>query len=676
MRRLKRPLWNSGLTWLIVLAVASWLPPIWLWWVVVATLVCLLLVLIVPLWRRNHPLVLIAISAVLATTSLAYCETVRYQPLVQRAEETVFLRAAVDKSENVTQLTVLAGDLPRNTRLYLWSEPEAAALRNGDSISAEFTLKLPDDSGLSLKQRKASGVWLAAIPDDDSAASWSFKSVEPSFIGKISAYRGEIVARIQEMLNGDTGGVVTGICLGADEVLSNEAVSDFRGCGVAHLFAVSGLHLSILTQALLALLKRLKVPRLICGLITAMAVTALIFFIGFSPSLVRAGILCVLVALGSCIRRQADTRNSLGLALLVLLVGDPFAVYDVGLLLSFSATFGLVFVAPILREWLMKLLLEGWVRRVWQYVADTVAVTVSATLATVAVTVLFFRSVSLIGIVANLLMMLPATVLLIAGWLSIFAVAANAVVLYRPLLFVAGYIAKFLLWVAKALADLPYSSVAVTKPYAIVWLLGSLLLIGAGYRLFRWRGTVITVSACAVILCSGVWLTRYLQRDTMFIRRVAGTEDLVVCLQYEGQAALVISPTNIQSLYAARAALEREGITSLDAVCIPAGEAVAISYVPLVLEEYVATAQFHKPSEESGMLWDDDGAMTWEEERVYLRFGNTCVAFGEGDKVRLDTQCLFTADTVAVHDGLYTIFEQNGSFPCLRVDGNRGVMIK
>ncbi len=676
MRQLTRPLWNCGLTWLAVLLTAAWLPPIWLWWAVVAALVCLLLVLIVPFCRRNHPLVLITISTVLALTSLAYCETVRYQPLIQRAEETVFLRAAVDKSENVTQLTVLAGDLPRNTRLLLWAEPEAAALRSGDSITAEFTLKLPDESGLSSKQRKASGVWLAAIPNDASAGSWTFKRMKPSFMDKIEAYRGGIVTRIQDMLSGDTGGVVNGICLGVDEVLSSKAVSDFRNCGVAHLFAVSGLHLSVLTQALLALLKRCKVPRSIRGLITAIAVAGLIFFIGFSPSLVRAGILCVLVALGSCIRRQADTRNSLGLALLVLLVGDPFAVYDVSLLLSFSATFGLVFIAPNIRAWLMKLPLEGWVRRVWKYIADTVAVTASATLATLAVTVLFFRSISLVGILANLLMMLPATILLVAGWLSIFAVAANAVVLYRPLLFVAGYIAKFLLWVAESLADLPYSSVAVTEPYAIVWVLGSLLLIGVGYRLFRWRGTVVTVGVCAVVLCSGVSLTHYLQRDTMFIRPVAGTEDLAVCLWYEGQAALVISPTNIQSLYAARAALQREGITSLDAVCIPAGEAVAISYIPLVLEEYVVTAQFYAPSKETQRLWNDDGTMTWEEERVYLRFGDTCVVFGEGENLQTDTQCFFAAGTVTVHDGLYTIFEQNGRFPCLRVDGNRGVTIK
>lgn len=62
--------------------------------------------------------------------------------------------------------------------------------------------------------------------------------------------------------------------------------------------------------------------------------------------MVRAGILCIVVLLGSCVKRRADSLNSMGLALILLLAADPYAAYDIGLQLSFAACLGLLWLYP------------------------------------------------------------------------------------------------------------------------------------------------------------------------------------------------------------------------------------------------------------------------------------------------------------------------------------------
>ncbi len=667
-RRLVRPLWIIGIAWLIACLIGVWVPAEWLWYIAAALFLCFVAALLIPEVRAYHTVLLALIAAVTACLLLAYCELVRYQPLAARVGEEIVLRAEVDTTGTVTELRVLSGDLPTGTRLLLWSEPTDAALDDHDIVEAVFVLKTDEVEGLSLLQTKASGVWFAVTPVDMSAESWVIESSTPTLTERIADQRDVLSARIQRMIAGDIGAVVTGICLGADEWLSDDAVAAFRSCGVSHLFAVSGLHLSILTTALLRLLKRLRIPRRVRGAITVSVVTLFAVLVGWTPSVTRAGVLCLLVTLGDCARRQADARNSLGLALFLLLLENPFAAYDAGLLLSFFATFGVLFLSPAIQEMLLRLPLHGRALTVWKSIAGMIGVTLSATLTTLPITVIYFGSVSLVGILANVLMTVPASALLVLGWLAILSLLAGLVVLYRPLLLVVGWLSKLLLGIAKLLSGLPLSTVTVRSVYLIVWLFGSALLVLFGYRLLYRRGIAIAATCAVVVLGVGMVLHHTMLRDTVRMYAVPGQEELAVCVLYDGQAVVVTAPEDTETLYAIRSSLREQGVSALDTVFLPSGNNHAVAYVPAVLEEYLADAALCEPTEETVALWDV-GSAAWQDNRLCFTFGEVSIAF-DADST---ADCVFTGGAITLYrDGEpYTINEENGELPWLWIrDGD------
>lgn len=179
--------------------------------------------------------------------------------------------------------------------------------------------------------------------------------------------------------------------------------------GLAHLFAVSGLHCAFLVTLLSLLVSRRR--RLLC----AVTIPALLFYmvmVGLSPSVVRACIMQMFLLVAPLFRRNSDPLTSLAAALLVILLVNPFAAASVSLQLSFSATLGMVLLSPRLYRGL-----TGWYKgknRVLRhglcFVMANLAATLSAVVFTAPLTAYYFRIFVLVAPLSSLLAV-PA-----AGW--------------------------------------------------------------------------------------------------------------------------------------------------------------------------------------------------------------------------------------------------------------------
>lgn len=657
MRYPLRPLWVIGLTWLVVCLFGAWLTVGGLWIAVAVIGALFLLMLAIP-WLRQFRTILLMLAAAAVACGLM----LRYEAVITRRLEpyngqTVTLRVKITETKPQTVITVLEGDLPKGTKLYLWQEPIDMALKKYDIAKAEFRLSREAEDGFEAIEARARGIVYSVTPLDTKGETWSLEQGTPTLIERFTDWREALAVRLQSMLDGDVGAVVTGICLGVDDRLAGETVSAFRVGGVAHLFAVSGLHLSVLTGALLWLLRRLRVPRRIGATVTMVAVTLFCLLMGGEPSVVRAGVLCFVVCGGRCLRREADACNSLGLALMLLLIADPYAAYDVGLLLSFSATCGLLFLAPFFRNRLQRV---PWESRVWNATAAAISVTVSATVATLPITLLVFGRLSVVGILANVLLTVPSSALLVLGWLALLPLVLGWSVLYYPMLFLLGWLSRGLLWTVKGLAALPFSSVALTRAYAAAWLVGAVALLAIGYLLFRRRGVWIALGLAMVILCAGAVIDNTLQRDRITVRLFETEEDPAAYITYEGHTVVVLSPTLTTTLYDVKHALGGEGIVSVEAVFLPSGENREIGYVPIVLGDAVADADFHRPSKETVPLWDG-GEACWTEQGLRLTLGGKTLAFYE----TAEADIVVTADGMTVREDntAYTIVGENGHRP-------------
>lgn len=247
-------------------------------------------------------------------------------------------------------------------------------------------------------------------------------------------------------------GVVEALVLGWKDDVGDDLRAQFQGAGVAHLLAVSGLHVGIvafLAGAGLSFLGRRRWERLLKGVFQLAAIWLFAAVSGFAPSTVRAALMFSLVLVGDMLFLHASRLNHLATAAVLTLTLSPWTLFDVSFQLSYSAVLGIFVFYPRFSEWLPRAWRAGW-RRPLSAGCDLLCLSLAAQLSMLPFMLYHFHQFPVYFLVANLVVMpfaalLLASALLLltaAGWA---AVAPFAVLLVRWELLL---LEKFLTWVS------------------------------------------------------------------------------------------------------------------------------------------------------------------------------------------------------------------------------------
>ncbi|MBN1628179.1 MAG: ComEC/Rec2 family competence protein, partial [Thermoleophilia bacterium] len=197
------------------------------------------------------------------------------------------------------------------------------------------------------------------------------------------------------------GEALQGVVLGETVGLDKGWMEAFRRSGTAHMLSVSGLHVGSLAAIMLGVARLLGAARWVGFVLAALSAVFMIPFVGPAPPIVRAAIMIVVVLMGRWVGRGRDQWQVLGLAAVLILALNPFALFDVGFQLSFSAFAGMLsLTAPVQR--LLRRLPPG--------MSSNVAVSIAASVGTAPVSLAVFGRTSLVAPLANLLVVpfLPA----------------------------------------------------------------------------------------------------------------------------------------------------------------------------------------------------------------------------------------------------------------------------
>jgi competence protein ComEC len=145
----------------------------------------------------------------------------------------------------------------------------------------------------------------------------------------------------------DRAGLLVGMALGDTSLLPGDLDGAFRAAGLSHLVAVSGANLAVVLGAglWLAAAARLARPVLVAAGIALVA--SLVVLTRWEPSVLRAGVMAVLVLLGVATGRGPGGRRALCLAVVLLLLADPGLAGALGFQLSVAATAGILWVGPL-----------------------------------------------------------------------------------------------------------------------------------------------------------------------------------------------------------------------------------------------------------------------------------------------------------------------------------------
>lgn len=351
--------------------------------------------------------------------------------------------------------------------------------------------------------RYASGIALSALQETVGAEVHLGKA--KGLMPAMARLRGALADYFM-VLGRSTGGTAAAMVVGDRSRMDPLVESIFRRVGISHILVVSGLHLSLLNALLTVVLKktvRRRVPRL---LLSMLGILAYMLLTGMTVSVVRAGILQLLASAALLADRTADTLNSLGLALVILLTANPYAAMDFGLLLSFAATLGvLCFTTLNNRHFHLSSL---------RYIGkpmQLLGVTFFATLFTLPVLAWQGTTVSLGVLAANLLCTALVTPIMVIG----FAFLLSHLVLQTPHMLLTGRILYLLLRIMESIAKLIdrvfVHRLGVTGWIAVVILLcaGATAWITYHSRLRRWCalagvGVLMLLSGANIALNAGV----------------------------------------------------------------------------------------------------------------------------------------------------------------------------
>ncbi len=391
-------------------------------------------------------------------------------------------------------------------RAVLYGEAELLAARPGDTVTgtAQWQSAVHFNSD-DVTHFNARGVYALLYGREDvrlSAGDGDALRWLPQRAGK--AFREKVVAIWDDAR---VSGFLTAELTGDKSAMDDGDYLAMQETGLAHLFAVSGLHCAFLVTLLALLISRRQ--RLLC----AVTIPLLLFYmvmVGMSPSVVRACIMQIFLLIAPLFRRGSDPLTSLAAALLVILLCNPFAAASVSLQLSFSATLGMVLLSPRLYK-----LLTGWykgkcrpLRTALCFVAANLSATLSAVVFTAPLTAWYFRIFVLVAPLSSLLAV-PA-----AGW-SFMAAFVTVLLgfVWLPLASLLGLISwalvRYILWIANGMMSWRYHAVYFTNPYLIYWLLFLYAaFIGCAATPDGKRKYLLASALSVLTLTAAIWVNR------------------------------------------------------------------------------------------------------------------------------------------------------------------------
>ena len=353
--------------------------------------------------------------------------------------------------------------------------PKGAELKPGDMIQGEIRFRLTtNDSRQGATHHQGDGIFLLAY-FDEKATVQKAEGMDWRFFG---AYlRRGISQLLADIFPEDTLAFATALLLGDTSLLDYETDTDFKISGIRHVIAISGLHVSILMSVVYVFSGRRRYLSALIGIPVLLVFAAVV---GFTPSVVRACIMQGLMLLALFFNKEYDPPTSLAFAALTMLCVNPMQITSASFQLSCGCLVGIFLFYEKIDQYLLKVLKapkgKGLRANIIRWFSGSVSITLSTMITTTPLSAAYFGTVSIVGVLTNLL-----TLWVIAFVFCTIALACMMALIWMPVAKLIAWVAsvpiRYIMIVAKLLADLPFSAVYTCSIYVVMWLVMCYLLL-------------------------------------------------------------------------------------------------------------------------------------------------------------------------------------------------------
>ena len=293
------------------------------------------------------------------------------------------------------------------------------SLQVGDELLAEGTFleisppKLPWLFNQK-KQMLANGITLQFQVDTITQSSSKHRSSIKFLPQQIQKHLQQKITK--SISDSSSAAILSALLLGETSLLSKETTVDYSVAGVVHILAVSGMHVALIYQLILLILKLLfrKKRKWLTFILAMTLLWGYGAITGFSASVVRACCMFSFFVISDCFLLSRNTANTIAGSTILILYFQPFLIFNLGFLLSITAVLGIVVIHPIiLRHFYTE-------NKIAYYLISSSSITLSAQIATLPITLYIFHSFPTYFIAANLILVPWSSLILYIGIAFIF----------------------------------------------------------------------------------------------------------------------------------------------------------------------------------------------------------------------------------------------------------------
>ncbi len=313
------------------------------------------------------------------------------------------------------------------------------------------------------------------------------------FFEKIKAH---IYSDFDKHLLFDTQGIATSLLFGERALLSIFEAESFKISGLSHIFAVSGLHIAFFAALLFFIFKKLSLNPKVAFIVTLLILLFYGALAGFTPSVNRAIIMTMIALASTLAYKRIDPLSAICSAAILILIAQPYNLFDISFLLSFSAVAG---IATFYQQIRRSLLNSG---KLGNFASSSLALSLSANSLLLPVAINAFNMFALYFCISNLII-LP--IVSIAFILLIISVAITAIFPFMGVLYkLASFPLLALRSLSSFIANLPFAQLEVGNMGIVTLFYFAIMLLNSKFFMLskekKLRYSVALIFCCVVLV--------------------------------------------------------------------------------------------------------------------------------------------------------------------------------
>lgn len=296
--------------------------------------------------------------------------------------------------------------------------------------------------------------------------------------------------QLDKFMTEENSAIASAMMFGDKSEISYDVRDAFSKSGIAHILAISGLHIGVLVGFLMWILKKCKVNKYVNLAIISVFLIFYCYLCSFSPSTVRASIMAIVLIMSKLLGKRYDSLSSIGLAGILLLIIHPLYAFDIGFQMSFACVIGIAILNPTIIRFLRKIKLPN-------FLAKPLAVSISTQIALIPILINCFNGFSILSIFLNIFI------------IPLFSVGYVLQFIFLPLTFITPFFGNFLYTVQLILEIIKVSANFVASiPYTFITLFDLNFIIYLGFYalvIFASRMCLMNkrykIASCISIIC-------------------------------------------------------------------------------------------------------------------------------------------------------------------------------